>query len=831
MCYEAAYPNEVRILSDRETRRFADSRWSRWTPAVEARLRRPFCYGTATSISATHTSMRGVLHPESTRKARDVLHEAPHAAAWAAPRNAKLTYDFESSAKLLSIFVHDPNPSDLLMSLPRDSIYTSESILFLTTKCPLNHQSTILAVELCRGSLPHLPIDDAATIFISLMRRLGHNNALAAVQPMVSLFLLRIEQAVQQAEVDAGRLQAFYGKFIAAFHRFGDKADASGAGKLDPLPSYVRLEIARAVQHLFLMLDTLPSTSNAGGAQLESKFLRKIMLDRFMSAELANLLVDYAERSNTPLKAEQLQRCFVAAVSVGDHSKAKEFLAMKRDLVRADGLEPTHDSASGGREMMTLARSSADFDELYSVLQTHLTDAPSAQHSVGKGQMTDEADLMAHRHSWSILIARAAKQSGVKAQDILDLYAHLPSTAVCGHTLTPVMKSLQDLGDVGSAWKVWLEAVRLEKAAKDDGRYVDNVALGVATEICAKMYDYEAAVSLVDVHAQRVSSTRKNEAKRFKIDTQNVNILLKLSAWFKAPAIAFRLWAASLPRWGVRLDGVSLGLLLYTARRVELSSGPDGCDADFDTRFQLLMNEFSFRRKDKDEVGDVSGGAYRAYDEDGFAKGDARVLLDPPGFKWYKAYGSFRPWQQARQIFRQVVLDNWPFLNQVTSPLELDSGMLGFASFFGGTLPHSNVPEHSTTLPLPTARYTHIIPAAPTWYAYIRLLGTFNRVEEIPLALAWMKELGMKPSWQTMCEALTFISEVEGPRRRVNGWTEDGGARLVRDEEILRRWLCEWLGYGSEMGTDGMERSVVPAEEDVSDFRRSVMESGKKLIL
>ena len=805
-------------------------RWPRWTPAAQlssrpfhAPRRAPLVTFASPPLSKRYQALAKCEESES-------LHHSPVDTASTAAYPSDVEYDIESSSKLLSIFAHDTDPSVLLSSLSHDSIYTAESLLHLVTKCPLNHQSTLLASELCRTSLHLLPINDALTIFVSLMRRLGHNNAFAAISPMVSLYLLRMEQAVREGELEPTKVQGMYAKFIGTLHRFGGKEDASG-GKMDPLPDFVRAEIARTVKHLLNVLDALPSTSYARAVSLETKFMRKVMLDRFMSLELAEILVACAQRSGTELKPDQLQRCFIVAVSEGDDARANEFLAMKREATLQTNGSRYQGECQEHREVVNLARGSSNFEHLYTSLQPHLNDVPDPEPASTPDCVSSEPDLVKHRHSWSILIARAAKQPGIKSQDILDLYAHLPPSAVCGYTLTPIMKSLLDLDDLESAWKVWLEAVRLEKAAKEDGRYVDNVALGVATEICAKLYDYEAAVSLVDVHAQRVSSSRKHEAKRFKIDTQNVNMLLKLSAWFKAPAVAFRLWAASLPRWGVRLDGVSLGLLLYTARRVELGSGPDGCDADFDTRFQLLMNEFSFRRKDRDDIGDTFSGAYRAYDEDGFAKGDARVLLDPPGFKWYKAYGSTRPWQHARQIFREVVLDNWPFLKQVTSPLELESGMLGFASFFGGTLPHSDLPEHSTTLPIPTARYTHIIPAAPTWYAYVRLLGTFNRVEEIPLVLAWMKELKIRPNWQTMCEALAFVSEVEGPRRRVNAWTEDGNARLVRDEEILRRWLCEWMGYGTEVGKDGVRRLAVPSEEDVSDFRRGVMESGKKLIL
>ena len=79
-----------------------------------------------------------------------------------------------------------------------------------------------------------------------------------------------------------------------------------------------------------------------------------------------------------------------------------------------------------------------------------------------------------------------------------------------------------------------------------------------------------------------------------------------------------------------------------------------------------------------------------------------------------------------------------------------------------------------------------------------------------------MKELEIKPTKKTMLLALTHLGEVEGPRRVLANW-ENGQSRLVRDTEVLRRWLVDWVGRG------------VPTENDVADHRRQMLENNVRL--
>jgi hypothetical protein len=152
------------------------------------------------------------------------------------------------------------------------------------------------------------------------------------------------------------------------------------------------------------------------------------------------------------------------------------------------------------------------------------------------------------------------------------------------------------------------------------------------------------------------------------------------------------------------------------------------------------------------------------------------------------------------------------------------------------------------------------MPDATTFQVYVTLLGYYNMPEEIPTALAWAREMDVQPTWRCMCSALAFVCETEGPRRRVKGWYDvpsasvqegedaiaemgcggqDGReglsskglsepgkgkagevkkrARLVRDEEVLRRWLQDWV------------KGDVPTEADVAAFINRVRSKGGRM--
>lgn len=456
---------------------------------------------------------------------------------------------------------------------------------------------------------------------------------------------------------------------------------------------------------------------------------------------------------------------------------------------------------------------------------------------------TDSLIVLTRRYAWSALIDRFARGASASAEDIVEIVEAVPQSALVGATVTPAMHALVRRRHPDKAWALWRDLVALEREAtlEDRGQWVDRKTLAVATEACSHVYNLEGAVALVDLWARNPTTKPDPDglSHSIVIDAQNINILLHQCKLSGRPSIAFRLWAAALPRWGVWLNDISLSLLLDTARFAGDSYDPQNAP-DVRVRLRAIAAELNFRKTRGGHHASTMGD-WAAYDAAGFAKGGTNVLLDPEDYSWSNEHGRAPPWQVARTMFRNIVLGNWPHLAEIKSPLDITSGAIAsISAFFASrqsrsprktseTSPSSNSitppSPHSSPWPLPltTARHTYIIPSATSFRAYIFLLIHGERYDEIPIALAWMKELGIIPSYNTLSAAILHVSEAQGPRRWVPGWGAEGETRLVTDEDILRRWLLEWLGDGKEE-LGGNDRVVIPSENDVAAYRRSMIE-------
>lgn len=518
--------------------------------------------------------------------------------------------------------------------------------------------------------------------------------------------------------------------------------------------------------------------------------------------------------------------------------------------------------------------------KLLEAVQPHIrpigsTDSSSVIGGDVPAPLPKRTDLLAP-HAWSMLLHQLSgvHQPRLSADDLVALASSVPIEDRFAATMTPIMRGLLERMRPMEAWKLWLALVRAEsqcraaaQAERDlgtakhwhfkglkqvedhTGRYVDRIAFGLAVQIKAELEGLEGAVRMLDTWAWRpwmeASSSRAtlpaskgptaNENQEILpdvipnsivLDTPNMNALLTVCKRCSSPSTAFRIWRAMYARYGVRPDSTSLTIILDIARYSRRREGVG-------ERLREMARGFSLRgmrsgADDRDTMeatarsvgGDTSEThEYGQYDARGFARGDARVLLDGENGGWE---GSEAPWQVARRIFRQVVLGNWPHLSDIKSPLELPPSAIS-SFFFPGDRPAQ--PHHSITstsasisengrtskpssqaalarrsqgpttsrsstntlnLPLPYAKYTHLSLVPSTWHSFILLLGFRHLHAEIPVALAWMRALGVRPLRKTMAWAMVYVGEGEGPRRRI-------GREMVRDEEVLRRWLRDWV--------------------------------------
>ncbi|WWD18616.1 hypothetical protein CI109_103069 [Kwoniella shandongensis] len=767
-----------------------------------------------------------------------------------------------STSSTLSDLLSDPSSDirTLLTSIDLANELVPPHYVLQVLQRPSDSPSLIHLMPSIVSALNTSEMDDSRRIFKYLVKHIGQHKMLAVLPSVVELFLNRVEREMDSEAVqDAELVCKWYDKLISHLRHFAQNGRRK---ETDSLPLPVRKEVTKIAQHLIETLRRLPSSSNQQTRpQISRSLLDRLFTRPYLSPELRGVLLKYVYQEGIELRPSQWQQCMLSALEEGDLDAARRYENRKEHAIQrirdengtsaasmeksnsslameADGVNPVarrkrarvKTLATSVGELI-LARTGHTWDDILGSFDQYML--PS---DIAPDQSLGRPDAL-QRYAWSILLARSSRDHSINAESLLEMAENIPGPALVGHTLTPVMYGLAKRGQGAEAWDIWRDLVQRERDAPPNlqGVFVDRVTLGVATEVCHNVTNLDAAVALVDTWAHRPWMPELPETSigpnSIKLDAQNINILLNMCRTEGRPSIAFRLWTAALPRYGVHLDDISLNLLLDIARFCVINKEEEKPNDLFMIRLRQMADEFRLKRRSSksDEAEDQSDGKYDAYDSLGFAKGPTAVLLDPPRYAWRHEFPGEKPWQRARRIVRQVMLGNWPHLREIKSPLEAahHGAFDSISSFFGGSGSDivDDVSLQTTTrsirLPESNARYTHIVPTASTLQRYISLLGYFSRHDEIPIVLAWMKSLSIRPTWTSLQIALTYICEAEGPRRWIKGWGEHGEAALVRDEEVMRRWLEEWLGDGVE---EGGRRKVVPTEEDVAAYRREWVE-------
>ena len=91
-------------------------------------------------------------------------------------------------------------------------------------------------------------------------------------------------------------------------------------------------------------------------------------------------------------------------------------------------------------------------------------------------------------------------------------------------------------------------------------------------------------------------------------------------------------------------------------------------------------------------------------------------------------------------------------------------------------------------------QYPYLYPSPTNMHLLIALLGYFSASSQIPLVLAYMKELSIRPARKTLCLAL---------------WSFEEGGAMTGEIKRLWRWLADWLGH-----------NAMPSDEEIGMFRR-----------
>ena len=168
-----------------------------------------------------------------------------------------------------------------------------------------------------------------------------------------------------------------------------------------------------------------------------------------------------------------------------------------------------------------------------------------------------------------------------------------------------------------------------------------------------------------------------------------------------------------------------------------------------------------------------------------------------------------RAGQVALRVAHEVFFSNWPELKDIPSPAHA----LRPTGDFQGSFPMTTLlrtvlrretvppPAPATTPPassaVPARPYAGIILDDLAFRAYIDVLASEAEIPQIPLALAWMRALGVRPSRDTLASALVYWAEVGMDAPLFEHFRAGGASQYER----LKRWMVEWVGAAA-MPTD-----------------------------
>ncbi|KAK4685196.1 hypothetical protein P7C73_g4961, partial [Tremellales sp. Uapishka_1] len=621
-------------------------------------------------------------------------------------------------------------------------------------------------------------------------QELGRHGMIAGVGVLVDVFLRKVDSQLVSG-LDYASLRGWYERLLHSLQSFASRPVVENGERNDiymSLPKSLVDEVIRIFHHLAQKVASLPCGSDRRKQhKLGKRTLDHFFSPRYLSPELKDVLFIYCHENSIEITAWQWHQCFILAAREGDIAHAIENWKKKKRMVRRDSKGKR--GRSDIENIMTGCNEGADLDPLILA-----TSGASYRHLVATVEPylknTDSNDSRTP-YAWSTLLTRLGYDRSINAKHLLEIADTIPPSQLSSPVVTPLMHGLILKHQPARAWEVW-------RTFCESAKPIDNIALAVASEACYLLTDIESAIAFVDLWSFRpwMGRTNLEKDRLIALDVQNVNILLSMCNRSSRPSIAFRLWEAMESRYGVYPDAISLTILLDTARYFMWSKR-----VDIRSRLRQLFGGEAELGDGDDEPDDTRDAAYNATY---WSRGQASILLDPDEFQWKHEFGDVPPWRLARRIFRHVVLGNNPRLRSVKSPLDLH------ASLFSSELSSEHHADEDIYARLPdeNARYTSIVPTARTFQSYVGLL-IHNALEgEVSIALAWMKELGIKPTWITMVQALTRIGEVEGPRRRIREWGENGETRLVRDEELMRRWLEGWVGVENVPTADDVAANV-----------------------
>ncbi|KAA1474175.1 hypothetical protein DENSPDRAFT_316685 [Dentipellis sp. KUC8613] len=413
---------------------------------------------------------------------------------------------------------------------------------------------------------------------------------------------------------------------------------------------------------------------------------------------------------------------------------------------------------------------------------------------------------------WTNLLTRLVRSNAISSQDLYDAFQFVrtnkpPHAAGGFEAATPATYSILIGGllrrrDFELARRVWDEYA-------SSGLPLDRLSVGVGMDVLTKTKSPDKALALLE-REYKTSKVDANviprrmsviEEESQRLDVSILNVFMTSLCHVERPDIVFYIWDNMELLWGARPDSTTLSILLNASRLASQLF------ASFTGAFHELglSNPFRSARKQPPALTEpqldasVSQNAARRT----ALKGLRHLLVSDT--KVNEMWGTTVAWRRARDLFRYVLFSHFPHLSAVESPAHA----LRESADDIATSPLKRLFRRPTVVTPPdillkkglhpVVVYPEVVFTDRLFCSYIILLGSRRLASEIPLALAWMRELEILPRKKTLAFALMYWGEVGMNAPLLEQWDGASGeyAKLVL-------WMRDWVGV------DG-----VPTPEDM----------------
>ena len=373
----------------------------------------------------------------------------------------------------------------------------------------------------------------------------------------------------------------------------------------------------------------------------------------------------------------------------------------------------------------------------------------------------------------STLFIALSAQEGFSSNKLLAALEGIDTSHLDTAALASVLKGLARRGDASGAMHIWAKYMNTQQ------RHSNSQFAGATIHVFAANDRLADAFSIID---------SRGEGGRHTLDISIISDFIRKLAHANHPHLCYYFWDNMEAMYGIRPNDLILNTILITASNFSSRERASGVTDLLGIGWSKFRSQSAELAKRNDSRSPQEHSAYIRSVLD-------REIRTDDGFWWQ---GNLA-WQRARDIFREIVLGNWPELKGVDIPARANStGMASLVSGHPFSLPRFTrlIKNKDTEYHrLPIGNYYDVIPSRRSFDAYMRLLCAHDLADEIPEALAWQRALGVAPTRHTLRLALTRFAEVGESPPIFEDAKERIGLNLSPSPiEKLRAWVIDWVG-------------------------------------